>query len=87
MKAVVFRSFGDADVLEIADIDSPTPMEDEVLIKVRAAAINPKDIFVRKGYFKERTGTDFPMRTGFDFAGEVVGKGSQVQGYETGLPV
>ena len=87
MKAVVFRSFGDADVLEIVDIDSPTPMEDEVLIKVRAAAINPKDIFVRKGYFKERTGTDFPMRTGFDFAGEVVGKGSQVQGFETGLPV
>ena len=43
MKAVVYRNFGSPDVLECLDVEKPTPADDEVLIKVRAASINPLD--------------------------------------------
>ena len=86
MKAVVFDAFGPADVLRVADIDRPSPGEGEVLVRVRAAAVNPKDTFVRKGRFAALTGSQFPMRSGFDFAGEVAG-GGEASAFEKGMPV
>lgn len=71
MKAVVFNTYGDVDVLQIADIPKPVLAEDEVLVKVTSTAINPKDTFIRKGRFKRFTGNQFPQQTGFDFAGVV----------------
>jgi len=87
MKAVVFNAFGGAEVLQIADIETPVNAPDEVLVRIRAAAVNPKDIFVRKGYFESLTGASFPMQTGFDFSGEVAAVGTQVQGFNEGEPV
>src|SRR5580765_3326879 len=43
MKAVVYTDYGPPDVLEIRDIKKPVPTDDQVLIKVRAAAVNPYD--------------------------------------------
>jgi NADPH:quinone reductase-like Zn-dependent oxidoreductase len=87
MKSAVFRAFGDADVLRIEEVEKPSPGQDEVLVRVRAAAVNPKDTFIRKGRFESWTGAGFPMQTGFDFAGEVAAVGGQVRGIETGEPV
>lgn len=87
MKSAVFHAFGDADVLCIEEVEEPSPSQDEVLVRVRAAAVNPKDTFIRKGRFESWTGADFPMQTGFDFAGEVAAVGGQVRGVETGEPV
>lgn len=87
MKAAVFHMFGDAEVLRIEETATPTPHENEVLVRVRAAAVNPKDTFIRKGRFADWTGTEFPMQTGFDFAGEIAKVGGRVGGVQKGEPV
>jgi NADPH:quinone reductase-like Zn-dependent oxidoreductase len=87
MKAAVIRVFGSADQLAIIDLPRPEPAPDEVLVRVKAAAVNPKDTFIRKGYFKELTGTAFPMQTGFDFAGEVAAMGGEADAPAVGSAV
>src|SRR5213080_1112618 len=49
MKAIVYHSYGAADVLKLEDIQQPIPKDDQVLIKVRAAALNPLDWRMMKG--------------------------------------
>jgi len=71
MKAAVFYEYGDIDVLQIADVPKPSISDNEILVKVKAAAVNPKDTFIRKGRFKRFTGNQFPQLVGFDFSGEV----------------
>jgi hypothetical protein len=56
----------------------PAPRRREVRVKVKAAALNPKDSFVRKGRFKLLTGSTFPKMLGYDFAGVVDGLGPDV---------
>ena len=71
MRAVVFDRYGSADVLEIREVAEPEPGRGEVRIKVKAAALNPKDSFVRKGRFKLLTGSTFPKMLGYDVAGVI----------------
>ena len=87
MKAAIYDAYGGADTLRIADIEKPVIGEDELLVRVRAAAVNPKDVFIRKGRFAQWTGHAFPMQTGFDFAGEVADVGSKASGLQIGEPV
>jgi NADPH:quinone reductase-like Zn-dependent oxidoreductase len=49
MKAIVHEGFGSPDILRCQDMEQPTPGENEVLIKVRAASINPLDWKLMKG--------------------------------------
>ena len=84
MKAAVINSFGATSVLEIVDVPKPKVQKDELLVRVRAAAINPKDTFIRKGRLKRFTGNRFPMQMGFDYAGEVTNVGNQVKGIQEG---
>ena len=51
MKAVTFKDYGDASVLEINEIEKPSINDDEVLIKVAAAGINRPDILQRSGFY------------------------------------
>ncbi len=78
MKSAVYTRFGGLDALEIHDVPEPAPGRGEVLVAVRAAGVNPKDVLVRKGKFRAMTGTRFPQRLGYDWAGEVVGVGPGV---------
>ena len=87
MKAAIFNAYGATDVLDIADVPRPRCQVDEILVRVRAAAVNPKDTFIRKGRFKRLSGENFPMLTGFDFAGEIAEIGSAVTGLTVGEPV
>jgi NADPH:quinone reductase-like Zn-dependent oxidoreductase len=87
MQAVIFDSYGSIDVLRVAAIATPSPQADQVLVRVRAAAVNPKDTFIRKGRFRQFTGQQFPMQTGFDFAGEVAAMGDRVDAIVPGTPV
>lgn len=87
MRAVIFNQFGGTDVLEIADIEKPQVKDGEVLVRVRAAAVNPKDTFVRKGRFQLFTGKQFPLQLGYDFAGEVAAVGNRVTSFAKGQPV
>ena len=82
MKAIVCSSYGRPDVLELAEVEKPAFADDLVLVKVRAASVNPADwygvagpLIVRPstGLFKPRSD-----RTGIDFAGTVEAVGKDV---------
>jgi NADPH:quinone reductase-like Zn-dependent oxidoreductase len=51
MRAVTQQSFGDADVLKIAEVPPPNPLPTEVVVRARAAGINPVELFIRSGRF------------------------------------
>jgi len=87
MRAVIFNRFGGTDVLEIDDIAKPKIQSDEVLVRVHAAAVNPKDTFVRKGRFQRLTGKQFPLQLGYDFAGKVAAIGDRVTNFAKGQAV
>jgi NADPH:quinone reductase-like Zn-dependent oxidoreductase len=72
MRAVRFDRYGAADVLSVRDLARPTIAAGQVLVRIAAASINPKDTFVRKGRFRHFTGTRFPLASGYDGSGVVV---------------
>lgn len=78
MRAVVYRSYGGPDVLEVTETEVPRPGEQELLVRVRAAGINPVDWKIRNGSLRPFASASFPMIPGSDLAGEVVEVGSQV---------
>jgi NADPH:quinone reductase-like Zn-dependent oxidoreductase len=84
MKAAVINAYGRNDVVQIMDVPAPSPKSDEVLIKVRAAGVNPVDWKVRKGELKMLIGKRFPKILGFECAGEVAETGSRVTKYKQG---
>jgi NADPH:quinone reductase-like Zn-dependent oxidoreductase len=49
MRAIVYRDFGSPDVLEVGDVDKPVPAAGEVLVAVRAAAVNMFDWYMVRG--------------------------------------
>jgi NADPH:quinone reductase-like Zn-dependent oxidoreductase len=84
VKAVKFDHFGGAEVLELAEIERPAPVAGEVLVAVRAAAINPGEIAIREGLLEARWPTTFPSGEGSDFAGVVEVLAEGVNTYAVG---
>jgi NADPH:quinone reductase-like Zn-dependent oxidoreductase len=88
MKAVVYTNYGSPDVLEIRDVKKPVPNDDQILIKVRAAAVNPLDWHFMEGtpYIMRAMGVGLRKpkdpRLGVDYAGtvEAVGKNPAAAG-------
>jgi NADPH:quinone reductase-like Zn-dependent oxidoreductase len=85
----VYREYGPADVLKLEEVEKPTPGENEVLIKVRAAAVNPMDWHLMRGapgFVRIFTGMRKPKRTrlGMDVAGDVELAGAAVEGFKPG---
>ena len=56
MKAVVMHAYGGPEVLKLEQVPRPEPKDDEILIRVTAASINPVDVAIRKGYLAELVG-------------------------------
>lgn len=75
MRAVHFDRHGGAEVLEVRDVERPVPGPGEVLVRVKAAAINPGEIAIREGRLEELWPTTFPSGEGSDLAGLVVAVG------------
>ncbi len=71
MKAVRIHEFGNVDVVKIDDVDVPQPKDNEVLVKVHGAGVNPIDWKVREGYFAEFMEDCFPFPMGWDFSGTI----------------
>jgi NADPH:quinone reductase-like Zn-dependent oxidoreductase len=84
MRAVEYDRYGAASVLEVRDVPRPVPARGEVLVRVRAAALNPKDVIVRSGRFSLLAGRRFPKRVGFDWSGEIAEMGPGVEGVALG---
>jgi NADPH:quinone reductase-like Zn-dependent oxidoreductase len=78
MRAVRFHAYGPASELKLETVDRPEPGEGEVLVRVRAAGVNPIDWKFRAGYLQEFMPLDLPHILGVDLAGtvEAVGPGA-----------
>jgi NADPH:quinone reductase-like Zn-dependent oxidoreductase len=70
-KAVRFDHYGDVDVLEVVDVAPPVPGPGQLLIRVKAAGINPGEAKIRQGALAERFPATFPSGQGSDLAGIV----------------
>ncbi len=89
MKAVVYTKYGPPDVLQLKEVEKPTPNDDEVLIKVRAASVNPLDWhLMRAEPFLARLEVGFlkPKNKilGADIAGRVEAVGRNVKQFQLG---
>src|SRR5712672_2266388 len=93
MKAAVYTQYGPPDVVvQITDVEKPVPKDDEVLIKVRAASVNPLDSHLTKGgpYIVRlllRLGKAKIKRPGVDVAGQVEVVGKNVTQFKPGEAV
>lgn len=77
-KAVRFDGYGGIDVLHVADVARPVPGAGQVLVEVKAAAINPGEANIREGYYRDRWPATFPSGQGSDLAGVVAEVGPGV---------
>ncbi|HEX5459521.1 MAG TPA: NADP-dependent oxidoreductase [Steroidobacteraceae bacterium] len=84
MKAMRIRSFGGPEVLELAEVEKPQPRDDEVLIRVRAASVNPVDYKIRSGTYPVVKQDQLPKVLGRDVAGEIESRGREVRNFEEG---
>ena len=89
MKAIVHRCYGSPDVLELAAIEKPAPADNEVLVKVKAASVNPLDWHFMRGtpyLMRLASGLGSPkqIRLGVDFAGTVEAVGKNVRQFRPG---
>lgn len=89
MKAIVHYSYGDADVLEVADVAKPEPADDEALVRVHASSLNAADRAIMHGIpylVRLAFGLREPKNAaaGMDVAGTIVTVGSGVSGFAPG---
>lgn len=87
MKAVVIHEYGGPEVLKYEDIPQPEPKDDQLLIRVIAAGVNPVDGMIRSGMFAKNGNRSFPIILGGDVAGVVEKVGSKVTKFKAGDPV
>src|SRR6266516_5345580 len=84
MKAVVVHEYGGPEVLKYEDVPRPEPKENEILIRVIAAGVNPVDGMVRAEMFAKYSQNAFPMIPGYDVAGIVEKTGAKMNKYKPG---
>lgn len=84
MKAISYRRYGGPEVLEYGELPEPKVGPDQVLVRVRATAVNPVDWKCREGYLDPLLNTVFPAVTGWDVSGVVVRPGASVVEYGEG---
>jgi NADPH:quinone reductase-like Zn-dependent oxidoreductase len=87
MRAAAFTSPGGPDVLRVLDLPDPTPAAGQVLIRIRAAGVQPYDCAVRAGWLPAGVPPTFPRIPGNEFAGVVAALGPGVSGVAVGAEV
>jgi len=83
-RAVRYDKYGGLDVLQVVEVPRPTPGPGKVLVRVKAAGINPGEGSIRKGLFAERWPATFPSGQGSDLAGIVDQVGAGVSNVAVG---
>ena len=84
MKAIVVHEYGGPEVLKYEDAPRPEPKEDEILVRVIAAGVNPVDGMIRAGMFAKYSKNAFPMVPGYDIAGTVEKTRAKIDKYKPG---
>src|SRR5215831_2311532 len=82
MRAIVVREFGGPEVLRLDQVPDPSPGADEVLVRVRAAGVNPVDVYIRSGTYARKP--PLPYVPGSDGAGEIERAGANVKSWRAG---
>jgi NADPH:quinone reductase-like Zn-dependent oxidoreductase len=83
-RAVRYDNYGDVDVLKVVEVEDPVPGAGQLLVRVKAAGINPGEAKIRDGLLAERWPSTFPSGQGSDLAGVVEQVGEGVDGFSTG---
>ncbi|MGA5088769.1 NADP-dependent oxidoreductase [Streptomyces pseudogriseolus] len=84
MKAISYARYGGPEVLEYGEVDDPKLGPDSVLVRVRAASVNPVDWKARQGHLDAALPAVFPVIPGWDLAGVVVRTGPAVPEFSEG---
>ncbi|NIQ91758.1 MAG: NADP-dependent oxidoreductase [Deltaproteobacteria bacterium] len=84
MKAIAINEFGGRDTLQLMDLPVPEIKPGEILVKVKAAGVNPVDWKIREGYIKDLFPYEFPIILGWDAAGIVEQAGEEVTRFKEG---
>jgi NADPH:quinone reductase-like Zn-dependent oxidoreductase len=84
MKAIVVHEYGGPEVLKYEDVPRPEPKENEALVRVIAAGVNPVDALIRTGKYAKFFGTTLPLIPGYDIAGIVEKKGAKITKVKAG---
>ncbi len=82
MKAIVVREFGAAQVMKLEEVPTPEPNENQVLVRVKAAGVNPVDTYIRSGTYAQKP--ELPYTPGKDGAGIVEKVGGAVTKFKAG---
>src|SRR6516162_11353028 len=82
MRAVVITSPGGPEVPQLEEVPDPVPGEDEVVVQVVAAGVNPADLLQRQGFYPPPPGaSEFP---GLECSGRITGVGPGASGWQEG---
>jgi NADPH:quinone reductase-like Zn-dependent oxidoreductase len=84
MKAIAIKEFGGRDKLQLMDLPLPEINPGEILVKVKAAGVNPVDWKIREGYIKDLFPYQFPIVLGWEAAGIVEAAGPEVTRFKEG---
>lgn len=84
MKAIRIHQYGDASTLQLEETPRLPIADDQILVRIRDAGVNPIDWKIREGYLKQVMPANFPMTIGQDFAGEVVEAGKAARQFVVG---
>jgi NADPH:quinone reductase-like Zn-dependent oxidoreductase len=83
-RAVRFDEYGGIDVLNVAEVEDPVPGPGQLLVRVKAAGINPGEAKIRQGMLHDRWPAAFPSGQGSDLAGVVEAVGDGADGFQPG---
>jgi len=87
MRAIVVHQYGGPEVLKLEEIPQPEPKEDEILVRVIAAGVNPVDAAARSQKFGQFLHIKLPAIPGYDIAGIVEKAGAKITRFKPGDPV
>lgn len=87
MRAIVLHRYGGPEVVEFEETTRPEPKDDEAMIRVVAASVNPVDVAIRSGKYAEYFHTSLPLIPGMDAAGIVEKTGTNFTKLKVGDPV
>lgn len=83
-RAVRYDNYGDVDVLKVVEVEDPVPGAGQLLVRVKAAGINPGEAKIRDGLLAQQWPSTFPSGQGSDLAGMVERAGDGVDGFSAG---